>query len=455
MLTQGDAVTTAMQLAEGPRRHEQERLERIHHALQPDIDTDDVHVPRDAKAEMLTFARKSRTNYLPLVVDVLSQSLRVVGYRPARSADDSPVWDIWQANGMDARQTGIHRAALRYGMSYVLVLPGEAFPSLRGFSPRDVTVVYGEDDDEWPLLALRKAGHGAWRLYDEEAEYFLGVEEGVNGRPEWRFIESRVHGLGVCPWVRYRDRMEVEDDLPLGAVEPLIPIQHRIDETVFGLLTAQHFSAFHQRWITGWDVPKDSDGRPIRPLDASVRKLWAFADPDVRIGEFAQTDLGGYLSSKDSAVRDLSAISQLPPQAFLGAVANMSAEALAAAEAGKDRRAEEIETSLGESHEQMLRLAALAWGDEASAEDTSAEVRWADTTARSLAQAVDALGKAAQMLGVPPQGLWPMIPGVSEQDIARWTALAEQGDSLGQFAAMLDRQTAALMAPATTPEQPA
>lgn len=447
MLSQSDAVTAAREVYEGPRTKEKSRLDRINAAIQPDLDPDDIHIPSDAKQEMRDFARKSRTNYLPLVVDVLSQSLRVVGYRP----DDSPLWGVWQANGMDARQTGVHRAALRYGASYVLVLPGSPEPVMRGFSPRDVTAVYTDDDDEWPMYALRRTSSDTFRLYDEDAEYFFGLEDAVNGEREWVFLESRVHGLGVCPFVRFRDRMECEDDLPMGVVEPLIPIQHRIDETVFGLLTAQHFSAFHQRWVTGWDVPKDADGKPIRPLDASVRKVWAFADPEVKIGEFAETDLGGYLSAKDAAVSDLSAISQLPPQAFLGAVANMSAEALAAAEAGKDRRAEEIETSFGESWEQAMRLSGTARGDLEAAGDTSSEVRWADTTARSLAQAVDALGKAAQMLGVPPQGLWPMIPGVSEQDIERWTALAEQNDSLGAFAAMLDRQTAALTDTATPP----
>lgn len=447
-MSQSDVLTTARSIAEGPRRVEQQRLDRLFAALRPELPEDAVHVPKDAKREMRDFAAKSRTNYLPLVVDVLAQSMRVVGYRPARSAEESPAWELWQANGMDARQSGVHREALRYGSSYVLVLPGDAAPVMRGVSPRDMTAVFAEGDDDWPMYALRSMGGGAFRLYDEQAVYYLGLERLPTGGQEWRFIESREHGLGVCPVVRFRDRMEVDDDLPAGVVEPLVPIQHRIDETVFGMLTAQHFAAFRQRWVIGWDVPKDPDtGKPVRPLDASVRKLWTFADPDVKVGEFGETDISRYIASKDSGVRDMSAISQLPPQAFLGAVANMSAEALAAAEAGKDRKAEEIQTSFGEAWEQALRFASFVDGDTVSAEDTASEVRWADTTARSLAQAVDALGKAAQMLGVPPQGLWHMIPGVTDQDLERWRALAAEQDSLGAFAAMLDRQTAALVEP--------
>ena len=77
--------------------------------------------------------------------------------------------------------------------------------------------------------------------------------------------------------------------------------------------------------------------------------------------------------------------------------------------------------------------------------DMGAQVVWRDTEARSLSSTVDALGKLAQMLGVPPQELWDQIPGVSAQDVERWRATAAEGDSLGQFAAMLDRQTQALL----------
>ena len=435
-----DAARSLYQLHEAEER----RLERIERALQPGLP--DVYLPHGARQTMRDFAAKSRTNYLPLVVDVLAQSMRVVGYRPARASDDSPAWDIWQANGFDARQSGVIRSALRYGTSYVVVVPGDPVPVMRGVAALELTAAYPGDDDDWPMWALRDVGGDAFRLYDDEFVYYLGEDDG-----EWTFIESREHGLGVCPVVRFRDKMEIDSDLPIGVVEPLIPIQHRIDETVFGLLTAQHFAAFRQRAIIGWEVPKDADGNPVQPLDASVRKVWTFADPDVKVQDLGETDISRYVGAKDSAVRDMSAISQLPPQSFLGAVANMSAEALAAAEAGKDRRAQEIETSLGESFEQMLRLASLADGDTVSAEDTGSEVRWADTTARSLAQAVDALGKAAQMLGVPPQGLWHMIPGVTDQDLQRWEALAAQNDTLGQFAATLDRQTAALMAEPAPP----
>jgi len=53
---------------------------------------------------------------------------------------------------------------------------------------------------------------------------------------------------------------------------------------------------------------------------------------------------------------------------------------------------------------------------------------------------VDALGKMAQMLGIPQQELWERVPGVTQSDVERWKAAAQQGDALGQLTQLLDRQ---------------
>jgi hypothetical protein len=55
---------------------------------------------------------------------------------------------------------------------------------------------------------------------------------------------------------------------------------------------------------------------------------------------------------------------------------------------------------------------------------------------------VDALGKAAQMLGIPPRGLWHRIPGVTDQELASWESMAAEADALGQLASMFERQLA-------------
>jgi hypothetical protein len=69
-------------------------------------------------------------------------------------------------------------------------------------------------------------------------------------------------------------------------------------------------------------------------------------------------------------------------------------------------------------------------------------VSWQDTEVRSMAQAADALGKMAQMLGVPVEALWERIPGVTQIDITNWKTMVAAGDDpMRELADILDRQS--------------
>lgn len=435
-LSPRDAVTAARSILEGPAQAEKSRLNRIATAMRPRQDGYQVFIPPGSPPQLQMLAQKSQTNYLPLIVKNLRQTMIVEGYRPARSQDNASPWTAWQANRMDARQAGIHHDGLTYGYGYAKVLPGDPQPVITPVSPRRMTAMYADPtDDEWPMMALEVEGRHL-RLYDAEQVYYLG-NEAPDGLPmELRYIEARGHGLGVCPIVRYRDRMLTDDSEQVGIIEPLIAIQQRIDETVFGLMVTQYFQAFIQRYVIGWTPTDEAEA-----LKARASEMWTFEDQDVKVGQFEQADLTRYLESKDSAVGDMATISQVPKQNLgQGAVANMSAEALAAMEAQKDREVREVETSFGESHEQLFRLVARASGDENAAADVEAQVRWKDATARSLAQTVDALGKMAQMLGVPVEALWERIPDVTDTDIAEWKALRASSDAFANLNALLSEQ---------------
>ncbi len=424
------AVDAARDIINGPRLEEAKRLDMIAKALRPRVPT--VMLPKKASPVMQALAAKAQTNFLPLVIRTYSQVMKVGGYQSLGRSDNAPPWEHWQTNGLDARQVGIHWSALAYGVSYATALPGDRGPAFHGYSPRQMTALYQDSvNDEFPMLALEVDG-SLIRLFDEERVWYIGAENekprsGFANTvtqsigPKFDYIEDRPHKLGVCPVVRFRDRMLLEGEEQYGIVEPLITIQERIDETTFGGLVAQYYAAFRQRYVIGW-IPDDE----ATQLRASASDLWAFANSEVKVGDFAETDLTRYLESKDSAVRDMASIAQVPAQNLgINALSNISAETLAGLEAGKDRNADEITTSFGESWELWFRLAASIAGDTASAEDYSAQVRWKDATARSLAQTVDALGKMVQMLGVPREAAWGRIPGTTDQDIETWRGMAE------------------------------
>ncbi len=419
------------------RSQELPRLDRIAEAMRPARagDIPNVELPKDPLPQMLRLAQKAETNYMPLVVDTFSQALKVDNY--FSSFDTESPWVHWQRNRMDARQTGIHRSALQYGAAYATVLPGDIGPAIRGYSPRSLTAVYQDPtEDEWPMLALHVDGNLV-TLYDEESVYRFGMENtprsgampalaaAVAGGM-LTFIESFTHGVGRCPVVRYRDRMLLAGEEQYGIVEPLLNLQARINETTFEMLISQYYSAFKQRYVIGW-VPKSEE----ESLKASASEMWTFEDPDVKVGQFAEATPNGYIESNASAKRDLSAIAQLPAQNLgIDAISNISDATLAGLEAAKRHKGNEMATSLGESHEQLLRLCAFIAGDQSAATDFASEVHWANVETRSFAQTVDGLTKLGQMLGVPNEILWADIPGWSDADVQRARDAATQADAL-------------------------
>jgi len=417
-------------------------------------------VPRGVPRDVQRLAQMSRINMLALVVSLQAQSLYVDGYR-TDSGDDAPAWAAWQANRMDAHQTGIHRAMLAYGTSYVIVLPGDPHPVIRGVSPRSLVAMYDENSGDWPYYALEEVqspwSPTVWRLYDTDAVYTLADRDG-----KLALTAVETHELGVCPIVRYRNQDALNEPplkstmasrwLPTrgitgGEIEPLMSLQDQVDVTTFDLLVAQRFQSFRQRYVMGWTA--DSEEEKAR---ANASSLWTFEDPDTKVGEFGQVDLSGYLDSRQATVTAVGVTAQAPPHELLGSIANLSAEALAAASVGERRKTQERQTLAGESHEQTFWLTARVGS--LAEPDGTAEVRWRDTEARSLAQIVDALGKMAQMLGVPPEFLWERIPGFTQQDVERMKQTVAQGDSLTMLSELLDRQMVAESESGPTPRPP-
>jgi len=449
-----DAITTATKLLL-IRADEQPRLRHIANYLRNE--TSSVYVPRGARQEYRWLIQRAKLNILPLVVTAVAQGLYVDGYRPIKSDKDAASWATWQANKMDARQHGLHRAVLKYGVAYVLVMPGKPAPVITPKSPRRMTAFYSDPiDDEWPMYAIEEVvenvAPGKRRrvisLIDDYARYTLIAKLPGKGRLSLDSVE--VHDLGVCPVVRYLNGDDLDGDENIrGEVEPLIEMQDQINVTTFNLLMSQSYSAHRQRWATGMSVPLDEKGVPIEPFNSAVNRLFVAEDPETKFGEFGATPLDPYINSREATIRHMASVSQTPPYYLLGSMVNMSAEALAAAESGLQRKIAERKSSFGESHEQTLRLTAHASGDSTGWADTSSQVVWRDTEARSLAATADALGKLAMMLDVPPQELWQMIPGVTQQDVVRWKDAAKK--LAAQLAAQQPQPGAAGQQPGTGP----
>lgn len=428
-------------------------------------------VPEGASDEVKDLARLSVKNVLALVRDSFSQNLSVVGYRNATAKENDPSWNLWQANRMDARQAEVHRPALTYGTAYVTVTSGDNGPVFRTRSPRQILAVYEDPTlDQWPQYALETwvaqknaKPHRRGVLYDSTYMYHLDLghisigdadtEQSRVTRPinvvEVTEVErhgATFEGEPVCPVVRFISARDA-DDMIVGEIAPLILLQQAINNVNFDRLIVSRFGANPQRVITGWA------GSKSEVLKASAMRVWTFEDPDVKAQAFPAASIQPYNDVLEEMLQHVAMVAQISPSQVTGKMVNVSAEALAAAEANQQRKLAAKRESFGESWEQVLRLAAEMDGTnpDAAAQtlaDAGAEVIWRDTEARSFAAVVDGVTKLAAA-GIPIEQLLTIVPGMTQQQI-QGIKEAMRG---GQVSSLVDKL---LAAPApTTPELPA
>lgn len=451
--------------------HEEEcqKLERIDRWYR--WSPDDIELPNTATKELRALRELSRVPWLGLVVTSTAQCMYVDGYRssldPVGKPEDikpSGPWKIWQANRWDLRQNAVHRAMLAYGYAYATALPGEdpitkePMPVLRGVSPRKMWAVYEDPaEDDFPKYAMRVMRNSdssrTIRVYDEKYVYTLVEAKNADpGSEPWALQgEPLVHGAGVTPVVRYCNQLDLDGRTP-GEIEPHIPIAARINKTSYDRVLVQHFNSWKIRWIAGLSEPDTEEDAVRQKLKLKQDDLLIFEDNDTKTGALPETALTGFIEAHEADIETLAAVTQTPTHELTGKLINVSAEGLAMIRASQQQKVHERQTSAGAAHSQLLRLGAHLAGDEDHAQDITGRVTWQDTSIRSMAQAVDALGKAATMLNIPVTALWSRIPGVEKSDVEEWIELAREDDPINRLAQQLDRQS--LQAPPPSDPNP-
>ncbi|QFG10470.1 portal protein [Streptomyces phage Itza] len=443
---------------------------------------DDPYMPIQADDEYRLLAKRSISNWMPLLVETPAQALYVDGFRPGRRGEDLPVdpsstspeWEHWQRSRMDARQAAVYRGALAFGHAFVLTEKTKKGVASKGLSPRRTAALYEDPaNDETPYAALTVTAYpssdgktaGKARMWDGTNEYAVTFKS-MTDEKTISVAAGKRHGASECPVTRFAAQVDLEGRT-IGVIAPMIALQNRINQTVFDLLVAQTYTSHEVRFATGMAPPVqremldasgnvttdpelavdtrvklDGNGNPIPiQMNHNGRRFLFAEDSDVKFGSLPGGPLAPLIESIDMSIRHLSAVSQTPPHHLLGQIANLSAEALQAAETALSRKIAQFRAAFGECWERVFRLAAELNGDTGSAEDYSGEVIWRDMESRSLAQAADALGKLADQLGIPQRGLWKRVPGVTQNEYEDWVDMAAEDDSAGRLADALNRAT--------------
>ncbi|QGJ94136.1 portal protein [Corynebacterium phage EmiRose] len=402
--------------------------------IRPDLVTGFTVPPRASK-EHRNLAKLSRTPWLGLVVTNVTQAMYVDSV-VTEEGPNQDLWRIWANNDMGRVQIANHRAMVSYGQSFGVVTPAELdgvdTARIRCLSPARMACKWEDAaTDVYPLAAIEavnsKAGCTTFRVYAPGYIYTVDTEQ-----PGAWFAEPVQHSLEVCPVVRFSNQLSLDGHVT-GEVTPFIPTAARINKTAYDRLLAQHFNSWKVRTIAGIDMPSDEENPENDPalieqakIKLSQEDLLVSEDVDTKFGTLDGTSLDTFVTAWRSDIEALAAVSQTPAHALTGMLVNLSPEALAAARSPLTQKVWERQVSAGASYARLLRLAASLAGMGEIAADPLVRVTWQDLEIRSMSQAVDALGKAAQMLGIPKQALWNRIPGVERSDVEEWERLADE-----------------------------
>ncbi|RSM73460.1 phage portal protein [Kibdelosporangium aridum] len=411
---------------------------------------------------------KFSDNWVGIVADSPTERLDPIGIRLAGEEEvDKDLWNVWLANDADAEVGLAMLDAITCRRSFAFVWGNDDDPEkpfITFESATEAAVAYEpgsrtkrkaylktfvDDDVERASLYTHDE---VWRFHRAAtrrgSKLIVVGDIGVGG---WQLTEDgepnpKPNPLGVPPGVELPNRPLLARD-PISDVTGVMAMQDAINLLWSQLFVAADFASFPQRVILGMERPMlpilNENGEKVgeQPIDlrkfAVDRVVW-LEDPSAKVDQWEAARLDVYTDVVEVAVGHVAAQTRTPQHYLIGKMANLSAEALVAAETGLVKRTEEKQLYFGRAIREVFRLVALAQGNKSKAGAiATGAVRWKDAQSRSEAQLVDALVKL-QTLGFPFEWLAERL-GLTPPEIDRVMAMRDKASEavLGNPAALI------------------
>lgn len=370
-------------------------------------------------------------NWVQVVADSPVERLTVQGIKPAQMDQaDAESWRVWQANGLDADSQLGFQGAVIAARSFVLVWgdpDDDETPVVTFEDATSCVVLYEPGSRRKRRAALRRWQDGyndvavlylpdeVWKFQrptagrqDDSPQERTAAEDMKSWQPMDREDEPnpQPNPMGVVPIVELPNRPLLAAD-PVSDVKGVVAMQDAINLLWAQLFTASDYASFPQRIVLGAERPTtpvlDDQGQIVgeRPVDlekfAVDRVLWITGE-DAKVAEWQAANLTAYTEVMEVAVGHVAAQTRTPQHYLIGKMANLSGDALIAAETGLVKRVEEKQLWYGQALREMFRLIALAQDNTAKAKAISGgHVLWADAESRSRNQLADAMLKLKQV----------------------------------------------------------
>lgn len=345
-------------------------------------------------------------NWPRIIVKAVVERLRVEGFRIA--GEERPIDELhllWQASNMDRQSSLAHIDILVHGRCYGMVWAGANGPKLSMESAREVTATF--DPETGQVLEALKAFDLDDTGQAQRANLFLADRVEKYRRVQgvgWSLMETLEHDLGRPPVVLFSN----EGRLGLAGGESdladVIPLADAANKLATDMMVSAEYHAMPRRWVTGMEMapagtPQHERDRELRRefwTNAEAGRVWT-GPSGSSFGQFPEANLDNFVGAIRMLNEHLAAIGKLPPHALGINTANpASADAIRSAESSLVRRTEFKQPSLGESYEDMMRLAVKVRDGFVSDDLLSLETVWASAETPTVAQLMDAALKGVQ-----------------------------------------------------------
>lgn len=349
-------------------------------------------------------------NYGALACSVVSERLRLNG-ATVNGTTDPEVWGRWKAAEMETGASQVHDLALSLGAAAVSVWvdsKGRVTPRVEHPSQ----VVWESDPATGDLVRVLKrwvdpeSKRARAVLYERdsitayESDSYVPVDVttyNVGAIPStgWRTVTTQPNPLGTPPFAIFVNLPTLENPWGTSEMASIADLNDALIKITTDLLVTSESSARPRRWATGIEIEVDDAGHAVDPWDGKTTTAMSEAT-ESKFGQFAASDLTAYKTASEMLLRQLSALSGIPPYAVgLDSEQAASADAIRASESALVAKVEQRQRDFGPSWARVFRLmAAIQHGQRFS--DTTAEISWGDAASKSIAQESDAAVKLFQ-----------------------------------------------------------
>ena len=393
-------------------------------------------------------------NWCGVVADSPAERVAVTGFRlddsAALSPEEQQLWRDWLDNDLDAQSAQGFLESFIAARSFVIVWgDDDDNPVVTWEHPSQVLVAYDPDRPRQRTAAIK-----SW--FDDEDEFltlYTPTQVWKWQRPRSTTSETSGSGLyvvrfgfgtggweprevddvwpvpnpmGVVPVVEVANRPRLASE-PMSDIAGTMAMQDAINLLWAYLFNAADYASMPARVVMGQAPPKipilDADGNKVgeREVEEETLKqgrlLW-LTGQNASIGTFPSATLTVFTDVAEVAVGHVAAQTRTPQHYLIGKMANLSGDALVAAETGLVKKAEESCLHFTSPVREVFRLMALVRGnDDVATAAARGTVKWKDAASRSEAQQVDALQKLKD-IGFPFEYLAERL-GLSDTELAR------------------------------------